>query len=110
MRDAPLLNLVLALGLVLMVGWLLVIGQAIILPVVMAIIAVYVVTTAADALEDRLKGFRFGCHKFEVRSEPLPYHRIPDDGLGPAAPSPFPPPRKLPNAPRQLKKKRDGLS
>jgi predicted PurR-regulated permease PerM len=51
MRDAPLLNLVLALGLVLMVGWLLVIGQAIILPVVMAIIAVYVVTTAAEALE-----------------------------------------------------------
>ena len=51
MRDAPLLNLVLALGLVLMIGWLLVIGQAIILPVVMAIIAVYVVTTAADALE-----------------------------------------------------------
>ena len=51
MRDAPLLNLVLALGLVLMVGWLLVIGQAIILPVVMAIIAVYVVTTAAESLE-----------------------------------------------------------
>ena len=51
MRDAPLLNLVLALGLVLMVGWLLVIGQAIILPVVMAIIAVYLVTTAAEALE-----------------------------------------------------------
>jgi len=34
----------------LMTGWLLVIGQAIILPVVTAIIAVYVLTTAAEAL------------------------------------------------------------
>jgi predicted PurR-regulated permease PerM len=51
MRDAPLLNLVLAIGLVLMAGWLLVIGQAIILPIVTAIIAVYVLTTAAEALE-----------------------------------------------------------
>jgi len=50
MRQTALLNLVLALGLVLMSGWLLVIGQAIILPVVMAIIAVYVLTTAAEAL------------------------------------------------------------
>ena len=39
-----------ALALVGMIGWLLVIGQPIILPVVMAIIAVYVLTTAAEAL------------------------------------------------------------
>ena len=51
MRGAPFLNLVLAIGLVLMVGWLLVIGQAILLPIVLAIIAVYVLTTAAEALE-----------------------------------------------------------
>ena len=51
MRDTPLLSLVLALALVVIIGWLVVIGQAIILPIVMAIIAVYVVTTAAEALE-----------------------------------------------------------
>ena len=50
MQNAPLLNLVLAVALVGMIGWLLVIGQPIILPVVMAIIAVYVLTTAAEAL------------------------------------------------------------
>ncbi len=51
MRGAPFLNLVLALGLVLMTGWLLVIGQAILLPIVLAIIAVYVLTSTAIALE-----------------------------------------------------------
>ncbi len=51
MRGAPFMNLVLATGLVLMIGWLLIIGQAIVLPIVLAIIAVYVLTTAAEALE-----------------------------------------------------------
>lgn len=50
MRGAPFLNLVLAVGLVLMIGWLLIIGQPILLPIVLAIIAVYVLTTAAEAL------------------------------------------------------------
>lgn len=58
----------------------------------------------------KLSEFAFDWRCFEVRPEPLPYHRIPEDGLGPAAPSPFPPPPKLPNAPRQPKKKRGGLS
>lgn len=51
MAGSPFLNLVLATALVLMVGWLLVIGQAVLLPIVLAIIAVYVLTTAAEALE-----------------------------------------------------------
>ena len=51
MRGAPFLNLVLAVGLVLMTGWLLVIGQAILLPIMLAVIAVYVLTTAAGAVE-----------------------------------------------------------
>jgi predicted PurR-regulated permease PerM len=50
MRGTPLLTLVLALALVLMTGWLLAIGQAIILPILLAVIAVYVLTTAAAAL------------------------------------------------------------
>jgi predicted PurR-regulated permease PerM len=50
MRDAPLLNLVLATALVLMLGWLLVIGRPILLPVVTAVISVYVLTSAAEAL------------------------------------------------------------
>jgi predicted PurR-regulated permease PerM len=49
-RDAPFLNLVLATAMVLMVGWLLVIGRPILLPVVTAVISVYVLTTAAEAL------------------------------------------------------------
>ena len=62
MRGAPLLNLVLAVGLALMLGWLLVAGKPILLPIFMAIIAVYVLTTAADALGrmpvlGRLPGF-----------------------------------------------------
>lgn len=50
MRGAPFLNLVLGVGLMLMLGWLLAIGQAILLPIVLAVIAVYVLTTAAEAL------------------------------------------------------------
>jgi predicted PurR-regulated permease PerM len=50
MQGTPFLNLFLAFGLVLMMGWLLVVGQSILLPIVLAIIAVYVLTTAAEAL------------------------------------------------------------
>lgn len=50
MRDAPLLNLVLAVALAIMTGWLLVIGRPILVPVVTAVISVYVVTTAAEVL------------------------------------------------------------
>lgn len=50
MRDAPLLNLVLAVALAMMVGWLLIIGRPILLPVVTAVISVYVLTTAAEVL------------------------------------------------------------
>lgn len=50
MQGAPFLNLVLSLALVLMIGWLLVVGQSILLPIVLAIIAVYILTTAAQAL------------------------------------------------------------
>jgi AI-2 transport protein TqsA len=44
------LNLVLAVALVCMVGWLLIIGKDVLLPIVLAIIAVYVLKTAAQAL------------------------------------------------------------
>lgn len=50
MQNTPLVNLFLAVGLVLMIGWLLIAGQTILLPIVLAIIAVYVLTTAAEAL------------------------------------------------------------
>lgn len=50
MQGAPFLNLVLAVALVLMTGWLLIVGQAILLPIVLAIIAVYILTAAAQAL------------------------------------------------------------
>jgi predicted PurR-regulated permease PerM len=53
----PLLTLVLAVALVLMIGWLLVIGQGVLLPIILAIIAVYILTTAAEALR-RLPGLR----------------------------------------------------
>ncbi|MGR3617721.1 MAG: AI-2E family transporter [Paracoccaceae bacterium] len=39
-----------SLALMLMVGWLLVVGQSIVLPVLVAVIAVYILTTAADAM------------------------------------------------------------
>ena len=52
-----LLNLVLSLALVMMIGWLLIIGRGVLLPIVFAIIAVYILTTAAQAL-GRLPGIR----------------------------------------------------
>ncbi|MEO1198776.1 MAG: AI-2E family transporter [Pseudomonadota bacterium] len=52
MRNAPLLNLVLSLGLAVLIGWLLVVGQDLLLPIFTAIISVYVLITAADALSD----------------------------------------------------------
>ena len=50
MRNAPFLNLVLTIALVLMAGWLLVVGQSIILPIVTAVIVVYVLTTASEMM------------------------------------------------------------
>lgn len=50
MKETPLLNLALALFIVIALGWLLVIGQSILLPVVTALIAVYVMTSASDML------------------------------------------------------------
>lgn len=55
--HASFLNLVLAVALVLMVGWLLVIGKGILLPIILAIIAVYILTTVAEVLR-RLPGLR----------------------------------------------------
>lgn len=55
MRGAPLMTLVLAMALVALTGWLLVVGQAILLPILLAVIAVYVLSTAAEAL-GRLPG------------------------------------------------------
>ncbi len=50
MRGAPFLNLVLALALAIMVVWGLAVARPILLPIVMAVISVYVLVTAADAL------------------------------------------------------------
>ncbi|MCO5063896.1 MAG: AI-2E family transporter [Rhizobiaceae bacterium] len=50
MRNSPFLNLVLTIALILMTGWLLFVGQAIVLPIVMAVIAVYVLTTASEIM------------------------------------------------------------
>lgn len=55
--TASFLNLVLAVALVIMVGWLLIVGKGVLLPIVLAIIAVYILTTAAQAL-GRLPGIR----------------------------------------------------
>jgi AI-2 transport protein TqsA len=55
--GSPLLTLVLSLALVLMVGWLLMIGKGVLLPIVFAVIAVYILSTAAQAL-GRLPGLR----------------------------------------------------
>jgi AI-2 transport protein TqsA len=57
MPGATFLNLVLALALVLMGGWLLIVGKGVLLPIILAIIAVYVLTTAAQAL-GRVPGIR----------------------------------------------------
>lgn len=50
MKNAPLLNLVLSVILTIAVGWLLVAGQQIILPIVTAVISVYVMVSASEAL------------------------------------------------------------
>lgn len=50
MKDAPLLNLALAIFIMISIGWLLVVGRAIILPIVTAIIVVYVLVSASSAL------------------------------------------------------------
>ena len=50
MKDAPLLNLALALVIAIALGWLLMVGQSILLPIVTALIAVYVMISASDAL------------------------------------------------------------
>ncbi len=50
MKNAPLLNFALALFIALVLGWLIVIGRPILLPIVTAIIAVYVMTSASNAL------------------------------------------------------------
>lgn len=51
MRDAPLLNAVLALALVIGVGWLLVVGRPVLLPIVMAVISVYILTSGVEWLK-----------------------------------------------------------
>ncbi|MEO1679037.1 MAG: AI-2E family transporter [Pseudomonadota bacterium] len=48
MKDAPLLNLVLAMALVIGGGWLLVIGRPVLLPIMLAVISVYILTSAVD--------------------------------------------------------------
>ena len=55
MITRPLLDFTLATALTLMIGWLLVIGRSLILPVIVAIIAVYVLTAASAAVR-RLPG------------------------------------------------------
>jgi len=50
MPNAPFLNLVLAIALILMTGWLLFAGQSIVLPIVTAIITVYILTTASELI------------------------------------------------------------
>ncbi len=50
MKNAPFLNLVLAVVIVIAVGWLLLIGRAILLPIVMAVISVYIMVSAVEAL------------------------------------------------------------
>ncbi|MDW4496675.1 AI-2E family transporter [Sulfitobacter sp. D35] len=57
MKDAPLLNVVLVLALAIMIGWLMAIGRSVILPIVMALIAVYVLHSASAAIS-RLPGFK----------------------------------------------------
>jgi predicted PurR-regulated permease PerM len=49
-KNAPFLNLVLAVVLVIALGWLLVAGRQIILPIVTAVISVYVMMSASDML------------------------------------------------------------
>ena len=51
MKDAPLLNLTLAIVLAFLIGALLVIGRPILLPIVTAIIAVYIMLSASRAMQ-----------------------------------------------------------
>jgi len=55
MSDAPRMNrlamVTYSAALMLMIGWLLIVGQAILLPVLVGIIAVYILTTAAEAMK-----------------------------------------------------------
>lgn len=57
MRSLPLLNLTLAVALALMIGWLLIIGRGLLLPIIIAVIVVYILTSASAALK-RLPGFK----------------------------------------------------
>lgn len=57
MKNAPFLNLVLAVVVVIAVGWLLLVGRAILLPIVMAVISVYIMVSTVEAL-GRLPGLR----------------------------------------------------
>jgi len=57
MKNAPFLNLVLAVVVTIALGWLLVVGRAIMLPIVMAVISVYVMVSAVEALRG-LPGLR----------------------------------------------------
>ncbi|MCC5972870.1 MAG: AI-2E family transporter [Rubellimicrobium sp.] len=50
MKNAPFLNLVLAIVLVVLVGTLLLIGRSILIPIFTAVISVYVMTSASEAL------------------------------------------------------------
>lgn len=50
MKNATFLNLVLAVTLVIAVGWLLVVGRQIILPIVTAVISVYIMLSASHGL------------------------------------------------------------
>lgn len=50
LKNAPLLNLVLALILVMLLGTLLLIGRSILIPIFTAVISVYVMTSASEAL------------------------------------------------------------
>ena len=50
MNNSPFLNLALAVVTVIAVGWLLVAGRTILLPIVMAVISVYVMVSAVEAL------------------------------------------------------------
>lgn len=50
MPTSSLLNFTLSVALIIAIGWLLVIGQSILLPILTAVIAVYVIVTASDAL------------------------------------------------------------
>ncbi|MEH6833409.1 MULTISPECIES: AI-2E family transporter [Falsihalocynthiibacter] len=66
MKDAPLLNLALAMFLTLSIGWLLFIGRPILLPVVTGLFAVYVMISTSNALHRQLL----------LRHLPLPFLRF----------------------------------